>query len=165
MADILVIGMGNLILGDDAVGPLAVRELSRRLAGYSSLIHFIENYTCGLDLLVEISGYKSVLIIDSFESEKESPGECIEFSLDELKNIDYGNFAGSHGLNLPLLWEMGTRLRMEVPTDCIIYGIVIEKTYEFSHELSDTIKNSFNDAVTGIEKKLIELASPVHQGL
>jgi hydrogenase maturation protease len=87
MADILVIGMGNLLLGDDAVGPLAVRELSRRLVEYSPVIRFIENYTCGLDLLVEISGYNRVLIIDSLESDKENPGKCIEFSLDELKDM------------------------------------------------------------------------------
>ncbi len=165
MADILVIGMGNLILGDDAVGPLVVRELSRRLSEYSPVIRFIENYTCGLDLLNEIDGYRTVLIIDSLESYKENPGECLEFTLDELKDLEYGGFAGSHSLNLPLLWELGTRLKMEVPSSCFIYGIVIDNSYEFSEELSDTIKSSFNDTVTGIEKKLVELVSPVHQGL
>jgi hydrogenase maturation protease len=165
MADILVIGIGNLILGDDAVGPLAVRELSRRLAGFSRVIHFIENYTWGLDLLNEISGYRTVMIIDSLVYDKLSPGECLEFSLDELKDVEYGSFAGSHDLNLPLLWKLGNRLQMEMPGECIIYGIVIDNLYEFSDELSDIIKSSFNDTVSDIEKKLIELISPVHQGL
>lgn len=164
MADILVIGIGNLILGDDAVGPLAVRELSQRLTEYSHQIHFIENYTCGLELLENISSYKTVLIIDSLENDKQNPGVCFEFSLDELKKIEYGSFVSSHGLNLPLLWELGKKLQMKMPADCIIYGIVIISSFEFSHNLSHAILSSFNNTVTSIEKKLIELVLPVHQG-
>ncbi len=160
MADILVIGMGNLIMGDDAVGPLAVRELSERLAGHSRSIHYIENYTCGLDLLGEIDGYKTVVFIDSLESGNETSGECIEFSLDEIKNIEYGNLSSSHGINLPLLLELGARLKLDLPRECIIYGIVIDRSFEFSEELSDPVKNGFNRALTSIETKLIELVSP-----
>ncbi len=163
MADILVIGMGNLIMGDDAVGPLAVRELSRRLAQYSRSIHYIENYTCGLDLLGEIGGYDTLVFVDSLESGSKSSGECIELSLNEIKNIEYGSLSSSHGITLPLLWDLGARLNLDLPEECIIFGIVIDRPYEFSEELSGPLKNSFYHAITTIETKLTELVSPAYR--
>lgn len=152
----LIMGMGNLILGDDAVGPLVVRkleeELDREKAG---LFDFKENYSCGIDLLHEIHGYHKAVIIDSIETDRYRPGHCLEFSLNDLKCIRYDRFVNSHGLNLPTLWELGAKLGFDMPDDCMIYGIAVNTCDRFSEHLSDTLDDLFDDIVTMIKKKVL----------
>ena len=59
MNKISVIGLGNDILGDDAVGLLAVRELKKY---YGDKIDIFESPNGGLELLDYMEGYYKTLI-------------------------------------------------------------------------------------------------------
>jgi len=59
---ILVLGLGNLLLGDDAVGLRLLEELQR--AGDPG-IEFLDGGTQGLALLGYLAGRRSVLVLDA----------------------------------------------------------------------------------------------------
>ena len=127
MKKLLIIGLGNLILGDDAVGPLAVRELENELSLYANRIDFKENYSCGIDMLEELDGYKDVIIIDSFESDSLENGTFLTFDIDDINYSKFDRFVTTHGLTIPILWELGKKLDLNMPAKCTIYGIITKK--------------------------------------
>jgi len=59
---ILVLGLGNDLLADDAIGPLAVRELGPRLAGRAEVV---ASALHGLALLDPFLDYDGAVIIDA----------------------------------------------------------------------------------------------------
>ncbi len=150
----LIIGMGNPILSDDAIGLLVLKALKNSLfeTEYNK-IYFKENYTGGMDLLEDFIGYKRLMIIDSFISDTHEPGHCLQFSIKSVQMNNQYNLISSHGLNLPILWELGTKLRLAMPDDCMIIGIVISDCINFSEKLSDKLSLSFNEIVNTVKQK------------
>jgi hydrogenase maturation protease len=73
MARIAILGIGNVLMGDDAVGPHLVKLLE---AGYEFPpdVAVIEGGTPGLDLTVFLDGLESLLVVDSVHA-KAPPGE------------------------------------------------------------------------------------------
>ena len=91
MSKDLVIGIGNLVLSDDAIGPLLVRDLMKDMH-INKNIDYKENYSTGLDLLEEIIGYERVIIIDCIKNEEYEPGTCLLFNIDGLDSLKYDVF-------------------------------------------------------------------------
>lgn len=152
----LILGMGNPILSDDAVGLMVLKALKISLSEIEHHeINFKENYTGGMDLLEDLSGFKRLMIIDSFISDTYEPGECLQFYINSEKIKNQCNLISSHGLNLPILWELGTRLEFDMPEECMIIGIVAYDCINFSEKLSDKLSDSFNKIVNTITQEAI----------
>lgn len=70
--NILVLGLGNILLGDEGVGVSVIEEMKRRYT-FCPDIDIIDGGTKGLDLLPFLEARDRVLIIDAVDFEKE-PG-------------------------------------------------------------------------------------------
>jgi len=70
----LVLGLGNELLSDDAVGLLAARRVAE-LAG--ARVDHAEACVATLDLLPVIAGYDRLIVVDAFLSGVEPPGGAI----------------------------------------------------------------------------------------
>ena len=70
---ILVLGLGNPILGDDAVGIFVAREI-KRLAGERTGVTVKEASVGGFDLLDLLEGYRGAVIIDAIKTAGGRPG-------------------------------------------------------------------------------------------
>ena len=60
----LVLGLGNPILGDDAVG-LHVMRAVRRIGPHLPDVEYRERCVGGLDLLFEIEGFERLVLVDA----------------------------------------------------------------------------------------------------
>ncbi len=63
MKDILVMGVGNLLMGDEGVGVHAVRELEQR--GLPAGVELVDGGTGGLHLLSYLEKYNPIVMIDA----------------------------------------------------------------------------------------------------
>src|SRR5512136_74051 len=81
---VLLLGLGNDILTDDAVGLQVVRQLRGELAGHPT-IDVRETTEMGLALLDFITGYSVVVIVDSIQTGKAAPGSLHELDAAALK--------------------------------------------------------------------------------
>ena len=68
-------------------------------------------------------------------------------------NNQYNNLILSHGLNLQVLWELGTKLELAMPDDCMVIGIVISDCINFNEKLSDKLALSFSKIINIIKQK------------
>ena len=71
----LVLGIGNLLIGDEGVGCQAVAELSRRFALPPS-VECVDGGTAGFELLPMLDGKDHVILIDALRDDRE-PGTVI----------------------------------------------------------------------------------------
>jgi len=69
--NILVLGVGNVLLQDDGIGPLVVKELEKTY--FNPHVTFLDGGTLGIELIGYLEGYDSLIIIDAFDL-GEKPG-------------------------------------------------------------------------------------------
>lgn len=64
---VLVLGIGNLVMSDDAVGILAVQRL-QELYQFPDYVEIMDGGTLGLDLLPKLENISHLILIDAVET-------------------------------------------------------------------------------------------------
>lgn len=80
---IVVLGIGNVLMGDDAVGPHVVKLLE---AGWEfpPEVAVVEAGTPGLDLTVFLHGVEAALVVDAVHARGAAPGEVRRYDREAL---------------------------------------------------------------------------------
>ena len=94
-APILVLGIGNMLLGDDGVGPALLEQLVDAAARWSGRVGFLDGGTQSLALLVQFSGRQVVIIVDALETGA-PPGTVHRMTLNELRELSLGRARSAH---------------------------------------------------------------------
>lgn len=128
----LILGLGNDLLGDDAVGIIAAQRLGNITGGS---IDVIECRVAGLALLEVLVGYDRVIIFDAFHSGKHHPGTVLEMSVDDLRPIPG---MSPHYVGLPEVISIGRRLGLDVPEEISIFAVEIPEYLTIGGTLSKT---------------------------
>jgi hydrogenase maturation protease len=118
----LVLGLGNPILTDDAVGLLAVRE-AERLYGDTAGAVFREASIAGFDLLELLSGFDSAIIVDAIKTGKAPPGSIHDLDAGDLESSS--RLVAAHEICLGTALALGARLGIEMPRDVVIVAVEI----------------------------------------
>jgi hydrogenase maturation protease len=126
---ILLLGIGNGILCDDAVGLIAARELKCRLKDQIDVMMTEES---GLSLLDFISGYDRVIILDAIKSGR-NVGDIVEVDLRELYT---GNSPSRHFLSIPEVALLGDRLGLDMPDEIRVVAMEVADPYTLSEEIT-----------------------------
>jgi hydrogenase maturation protease len=144
----LVLGLGNEILADDAVGILAARALKSQCNGQADII---ESGLSGLALLELFIGYERAIIIDAVKTINHSPG-----TIHELIPADLGEvFAPSpHYSGLPELLALAKQLELDFPQEIKIFALEVADPYTIGGDLSGPVKNAFDGFVARIRNQL-----------
>ena len=79
--DLVVIGCGNALRGDDAAGPEVVRRLVER--GVPAGVRCVDAGTAGIDAVLAMRGAAEVILVDACRSES-PPGTVHEVAADAL---------------------------------------------------------------------------------
>jgi hydrogenase maturation protease len=165
---IIIVGLGNPILGDDGVGWRVAEEVSRLsgiplgdapLPGLSPPKPdpvTIERYSlAGLSLMERLTGFERVILIDSLNTGWHPQGAVIHFTLADIDDLTYGHSASAHDISLKNALKLGRRMGEPLPADEHIHIVAVEAqhVYDFREELSPRIA----EAVPAAAKKVIEL--------
>jgi len=151
---VLVVGLGNPILGDDGVGWRVAEEVSAQsgiplgdapLPGLSPRKPdsvTIERYSlAGLSLMERLIGYDRVIIIDSLNTGQHKQGKVITFTLDDMADLIYGHSASAHDVSLKYALKMGRSMGESLPDDSHVHIVAIEAEhiYDFKEELTPQV--------------------------
>lgn len=131
---ILVLGLGNDILGDDAVGLLAARRLRTLLP---DSVDVVESPGGGLDLLDLLEGYDRAVLIDAIMTGKNPPGTILEFSDADFKKDDAPS---PHYAGLPTVIQLAESLGIHFPSQFRVVAVEVENPYEVLEGLSRSAK-------------------------
>jgi hydrogenase maturation protease len=79
--DLLVVGCGNILRGDDAVGPVLVRRLWED--GVPDHVRMVDGGTAGMDVAFQMRGARRVVIVDA-SATGEKPGTIYRVPGEEI---------------------------------------------------------------------------------
>ncbi|MFC1586386.1 hydrogenase maturation protease [Fibrobacterota bacterium] len=150
----VVIGLGNPLLCDDAIGLLVVKEMASRSRYSCSGVSYRVNYSGGVDLLYDLAGFDRAIIVDAVDTGKHKPGACCEYRTGELGESRQPRLEGSHGVSLSAVLELGRKLEYEMPGEIVIFGVEGREFTRFSESPSEPVLNTRDEVISRIEKKL-----------
>jgi hydrogenase maturation protease len=120
----LLLGLGNPILSDDAVGVRLATDFARRLRDVPDLVVVPECSVGGLALLDVLEGYERAIVLDSVQTNPASPGRWHRFDACALRESRH--LTNVHDVNFATALTLGRRLGIHLPDDSAIHIFAVE---------------------------------------
>ncbi len=141
----LVLGLGNPLLGDDAVG-LRVAALVRERLGALADVDVREEESGGLRLMEVMTGYDRAIVVDAAVTGG-APGTIRRVGPDELPTQ---RTAIAHGIDLPRALELGRTLGLPMPAEVRVVAIAAESVLEFREQMTPAVTAALEPAVAAV---------------
>lgn len=154
-----VIGMGNPILTDDAVGVRLAAEAARELEGRPDIAVIEECSVGGLNLIDVFTGYSRVIVFDGIHTRGGRPGDWYHFTAARLRST--AHLSNVHDANLATALALGRELGVPLPDDEQIHvlAVEIEDDETFGTELSPALTRAYPACRAAILAALKEIVS------
>ena len=141
--DILVLGIGNVLLTDEGVGVRALKELERRYT-FSENVELLDGGTAGIELLRHIRNRDYLIIIDCM-TWNQDPGTVMRVEGDDVPAA-FRTRISPHQLGLSDLLA-AAMLTNELPKNLVLFGVEPE-SIDIGLDLTHTVEASM-EKLTG----------------
>lgn len=140
----ILIGLGNPIMSDDAIGIRVAEEVLRLVPGLEGDL----SSAGGFDVLDCIIGYDRAVIVDAMVTGRFPPGTVRRVDVDP--ELQTQRIAYSHGMNFLRAIEVGQLTGADIPGEILIYGVEVEDAMSIGEEMSETLKNKVGEIAAEI---------------
>ena len=151
--DVLVVGCGNILRGDDAVGPFLIRRLWED--GVPAAIRIVDGGTAGMDVAFQMRGARRVVIVDA-SSTGVAPGTVYRVPGEELADtgpldgLHTHSFRWDHALTFSR-WLLGP----DCPTDITVFLIEVADLTPGA-ELTGTVRAAMEQVIGLIREEFFD---------
>jgi len=159
MTKTLLLGLGNPVLKDDAVGLRVVRALGERVT--RDKVDVQESSFANIDVLDFVDAYDRLIIVDSIKTEGGNPGDLYRLNLEDFRSTLH--LSCPHDINLATALELGKRLGLRIPGEIGIYAIEVEDNQTFCETCSPQVEEAIPrivDEIAQIEELKFEARNP-----
>jgi len=136
--NVLVLGIGNVLMTDDSVGIRVINELERRFR-FPENVELLDGGTSGIELLSYIVNRDYLIIVDAIKSDL-PPGTVVKVEGEDVP-AKFMTRISPHQLGLSDLLAAAT-LTGELPKEMVLFGIE-PKVISLGLEMTDEVKGSF----------------------
>ena len=155
--EVLVVGCGNLLRGDDGVGPVLIRHLWDR--GVPQGARLVDGGTAGMDVAFQMRGAKRVVIVDA-SATGAAPGTVYRVPGDELgelpplEGLHTHAFRWDHAIAFAR-WALGDAC----PTDITVF-LIEAAGVDLGAELSQPAQTAMEQVIDLIERDYLAPLRP-----
>jgi len=146
-SEILVIGYGNPLRGDDGVGPVIAEELARRLRDPESKVQVVACHQLNPELAEPVAETRAVIFIDA--SSDLPPGEV---RVSSIAPDRFSTAAFAHSMKPAALLATASELFGQAPLARFVG--VGASSFDTGTQLSATVRHAVNVAVAAVEKEI-----------
>jgi hydrogenase maturation protease len=147
---VLVIGVGNEMRGDDAVGLIVARRLRMKLAGEAVIV---EEDGDGPRLVERWKGFNETILVDAVRSGAE-PGQIHRFEADKSQLPTRIFQCSTHAFNIPQAIELA-RAMNQLPFKLTIFGIE-GKCFDQGDRTSPTVEHAARKLVKLLALEILQ---------
>jgi hydrogenase maturation protease len=140
---LLILGLGNDILTDDAIGLRVVRALRRELADLPA-VDLQETTEMGLALLDHLTGCSAAFIVDSIQTGSAQPGFTHELDAAALRRLTGGS---PHFLGVGETLALGAKLGLPMPAEVRIFAIEAQDPFTLGTRMTPALETALPDIV------------------
>jgi hydrogenase maturation protease len=148
---ILILGIGNTLLGDDGIGIRLAKALA---PSYRFPIEVKWTEEMGFSLLDMLSGYSMAIILDSLLTANSNPGAVHVFRLQDFKAL---RGRSNHYTGLPEVAAVAKMLDIPFPARVHIIGIEVSDPFRIAASLSPELAQLLPGLVVSVRKELDEM--------
>lgn len=166
---VLVVGCGNLLRGDDGVGPVLIRHLWDR--GVPEGAKLVDGGTAGMDVGFQMRGAQRVVIVDACVSQEADgqparvapgtvyrlPGEELT-DLPPLQGLHTHSFRWDHAIPFAR-WALGEAC----PTDITVF-LIEAAAMDLGADLSEPVRAGMEQVIALIESDFLGPLRPAAEG-
>src|SRR3974377_1474952 len=150
--DVLVLGLGNVLLGDDGLGAAAVAQIEREYCVPQG-VHLEDGGKLGLSLLVLIAGADHVILVDAVRTDS-PPGTLVRLDGGDV-NDAVRHRLSPHQVGVAALLD-AARLIDSHPTTVTLLGLVPD-AMDLSVTRSTVINDRLDELVAAIVREVQNL--------
>jgi hydrogenase maturation protease len=131
----IILGLGNPLFGDDAVGLMVARAVKARITRTD--IEAVEASVAGLDVIDIIADYEKAIIIDAVQTTRNKPGTIHRLDLNQLSETNAGC---AHSIDFLRSIILGRKLGLALPNSISVIGIEVENAGDLKEECTPLVK-------------------------
>lgn len=146
---IIVLGIGNLLKGDDGAGVRAIEALEARDLPPS--VELVDGGTGGPTLLVHFEGARALVIVDAVNLGA-APGTVRLFGLGEIEDAGLPVRFSLHEVGILPMLELARQLG-QLPGEVRIIGIQPER-FDLGDRLSEAVEAAVPEAVETVVREI-----------
>lgn len=135
---ILILGLGNDILTDDAIGLRVVRQL-RDVLPDDSPAELAETMEMGLALLDYMVGYREVILVDSIQTGRATPGFLHEVDGEEMIRLSGRT---PHFLGVGDTLALGRKLGLAMPERVRVFAVEVDDPFTLGTEMTPALREA-----------------------
>ena len=156
MTRVAVVGLGNILVGDDAFGPYAVRQFDARY-DVDDEVQVLDLGTPGLDLAPHLDGLDALIVVDTVSSNG-PPGAIKTYTKDDLLAKPTPSRTNPHqpGVKETLLM---LELEGEAPGEVLLIGVVPGKV-ETGVGMTAALRDAVDAVLERVAAELERLGHP-----
>lgn len=156
----LVLGMGNPILCDDAVGIRLARDLQLQAGERPEVDYIVDCSVGGLNLLDLITGYDRLVVFDSIRGSGGPPGSWCEMTGESFQETM--NLNNVHDANFTTVLELGRLMGAHLPRPgkVHIFAVEIADNTTFSERMTPELEAAYGDLRPQIVRRALALLHP-----
>jgi hydrogenase maturation protease len=158
--EVIVVGLGNPILGDDAVGWHVADAVEAALTASAGPSVTVERLAVGgLALMERLVGFRRAILVDAMLTGAVPPGTVRVLPLADLPGGEAGHLDGAHDASLAVALEAGRALGASLPDELVIVAVEAAQVTEFGESMSPEVVAAVPLAVQAV---MTALGSTVH---
>ncbi len=157
---VLLVGMGNPILTDDAIGVRMAKDFKARFGPVleTSSVSVVEECSVGgMNLIDVVAGCDRLVVLDSIKTENGTPGTWYHFTAESLHETM--NINNVHDANFATALELGRRLGHKIPPEKAIhiFAIEVEDNSTFAEAMTPLLETAYPLVSEEIFKEVLQL--------
>ena len=146
----LVLGIGNLILRDDGIGPRLIQELRDIIIDSDIVLQ--ETSLAGIHLMEMLVGFDRAIIVDSIMSGGE-PGKVYLLTLQDF-SAQHESVCLHHNMDLFQAIELGKALAQPMPAEVSVVAIEAKDVTNFGEGLTQEVERAIPIALEQVLLKI-----------
>ncbi|ADD69247.1 hydrogenase maturation protease [Denitrovibrio acetiphilus DSM 12809] len=154
--NLLVLGIGNLVMNDDAAGVLVAQELAPKFNNKRDDLLVLDGGTLGLDLLGYIEWADRLVLVDAVELDLK-PGTVVKLEGDDIDTA-FESKLSAHQMGMKDML-LTAELIGHRPAEIVFYGIQAE-TVQMDMELSEAVKANMPKLTSHVAAEIEAFMNP-----
>jgi hydrogenase maturation protease len=146
--NILILGLGNILLGDEGVGVRVIEQLFSH--PFPDEIEVIDGGTAGYELINFFEGKEKVIIVDAVKTD-DTPGSVYKMDLSVVQEDETVQLS-LHQIGLKNVFKMASM--MDLNPEVTLVGIVPKNYQDYNIGLSDEVEKAIPLAIETVLKEI-----------
>jgi hydrogenase maturation protease len=156
---VIIIGLGNPILGDDGVGWRVAERVRAWLTAAGRTEVEVDCLALGgLSLMERLVGYDQAILIDATQT-GQAAGTVARHDLEAWPDYASFNSTAPHDASLQTALRLGRALGARLPRTVTVVGVEAERLYDFAETLTPAVEAAVPVAAQMVIATLRSLSS------